>query len=101
LKKSFTIPCTDAEITDFASLMPQIVSETGSETEAASILRSLERLGTDPSILFYEMTLVTRGPRQGGVATSAWRVRADRGAPAVVEADPAVGEGQEQAIPTP
>jgi hypothetical protein len=87
LSKGFTIARTDAMAKDLASVLPRIVDATGSETEAASIFRSLERLGTDPSILFYEMTLVTRGPRQGGAASAAWRVRADRGV-RVVESTP-------------
>lgn len=79
LSTRFTIARTDALVDNLASVMPQILDATGSETDAASILRSLERLGTDPSILFYEITSVVRGPRQGGVSTAAWRVRADRG----------------------
>jgi hypothetical protein len=79
LSTTFIITRTDAMANNLASVMPQIVDLTGSETEAASIFRSLERLGTDPSILFYEITSVVRGPRHGGVSTSAWRVRADRG----------------------
>ena len=88
MKKSFTIPRTDMTADNMPALMTEIVGFTGSETEAASVLRSLQRLGTDPTILFYEMTLVTRGPRQGGVATSAWRVRADRGVRNVPEVAP-------------
>lgn len=88
MSKTFTITRTDTLASDLQSALPQIMNATGSETEAASILRSLERLGTDPSILFYEMTLVVRGPRHGGVTTSAWRVRADRGAPVVREPQP-------------
>jgi hypothetical protein len=88
LSKTFTITRTDTLASDLHSALPQIMNATGSETEAASILRSLERLGTDPSILFYEMTLVVRGPRNGGVTTSAWRVRADRGLPVVREPQP-------------
>lgn len=87
MKKSFTIPRTDTIGDDLPALTAEIVKATGSETEAASIVRSLQRLGTDPSILFYEMTLVTRGPRYGGVATPAWRVRADRGHRSAAEGD--------------
>jgi hypothetical protein len=90
LSKRFTIPRTDTLANDPQSALPAIIDATGSEAEAASIMRSLERLGSDPSILFYEMTLVLRGSRHGGVATSAWRVRADRGAPAVLEPQPEV-----------
>ena len=79
MSKRFTIARTDALANDLSSVMPQIVDATGSQADAASIFRSLERLGTDPSILFYEMTLIVRGPRHGGASTSAWRVRADRG----------------------
>lgn len=85
--KKFTIRRTDAAASDLSTLMPRIVEETGSELQAASIMRSLERLGTDPTILFWEMTLETRGPRLGGTPNSAWRVRADRGVKVV--ADPA------------
>ena len=88
MPKTFTIPRTDTVANDPRSALPQIIDATGSQVEAESIMRSLERLGTDPSILFYEMTLVVRGPRLGGVSTSAWRVRADRGAPAVPEPQP-------------
>ena len=88
MKKSFRVRCTDATTQDPTSLLPRIVEETGSEAEAASILRSIERLGTDPSILFYEMTKEMRGPRSGGTASTAWRVRADRGAPPVTEVVP-------------
>jgi hypothetical protein len=90
LSKRFTIPRTDKLAKNPKSALPTILDATGSETEAASILRSMERLGTDSSILFYEMTLVLRGPRHGGVSTSAWRVRADRGTPPVVEPQPEV-----------
>lgn len=93
MKKSFTLPRTDALAENPSSLMAEIVSATGSETEAASILRSLCRLGTDPSIRFYEMTLVTKRSRQGGAATSAWRVRADRGT-APAPAPPLRPEGE-------
>jgi len=85
LKKSFTIPRTDESDENPSSLLPALVEATGSETDAASVLRSVQRLGTDPSILFYEMTMETRGPRGGGVSTHAWRVRADRGEPKIAE----------------
>lgn len=86
MKKSFTITRSHVSTSSPSTLMAEIASATGSEKETASILRSLERLGTDPSILFYEITRETRGPRYGGIATPAWRVRADRGLDPVVEA---------------
>jgi hypothetical protein len=36
-------------------------------------------MGTDESIEFYEMILVTSRRAYGGAATNTWRVRADRG----------------------
>jgi hypothetical protein len=85
LKKSFTISHGDAVLGNPSELMAEILKETGSQPQADSILRSLKRLGSDPSILFYEMTLESRTGRFGGIASSAWRVRADRGKPAVAE----------------
>jgi endonuclease/exonuclease/phosphatase family metal-dependent hydrolase len=84
LKKSFTITREALEAADAATLMSEIVSGTGNELEAASVLRSLERLGTDPGIDFYEITQVPGRRMHGGPATHAWRVRADRG---IVEVD--------------
>jgi hypothetical protein len=92
LKNSFTIPRAEASSSDESALIAKLVGATGSETDATSILRSMQRIGTDPSILFYEMTLMTRGPRNGGVSTSAWRVRADRGRPVVEPAPDQPGQ---------
>ena len=80
MKKSFTLTRAEVAAADAAALKAEIASATGSEIETASILRSLERLGTDPSIEYYEMTQVTGKRMHGGAATIAWRVRADRGA---------------------
>jgi hypothetical protein len=81
VKKPFTIMRAEVEAADKSSLKADILTATGSEVEAASVLRSLERLGADPSILFYEVTQVTGRRMNGGAGTHAWRVRADRGAP--------------------
>lgn len=88
MKKSFTIPRTETTTEDIPALQAEIVKSIGSEAEAASIVRGVLRIGSDPSILFYEVTLVSRASRYGGVATPAWRVRADRGRPPVVEPAP-------------
>jgi uncharacterized protein involved in type VI secretion and phage assembly len=85
LKKSFTISHEDEVLHNPSDLMAEVLKETGSQAQAESIVRSLQRIGSDPSILFYEMTLETRVGRLGGVGSSAWRVRADRGRPAVVD----------------
>jgi hypothetical protein len=79
LKNSFTISNEDAVFDDPSALMAEVLKETGSQAEAESIVRSLLRHGSDPSILFYEMTLESRPGRFGGVRAGAWRVRADRG----------------------
>jgi hypothetical protein len=42
-------------------------------------MRSLERMGTDESIEFFEVTEVTGSRRVGGAPSAGWRVRADRG----------------------
>jgi hypothetical protein len=86
LKKTFTISRHDLSTQSTSTLEMQITNTTGSEKETASILRSLERLGRDPSILSYEMSLEVRAARYGGIATNAWRVRADRGRKPEVEA---------------
>ncbi|CAN5872002.1 hypothetical protein BH23GEM9_BH23GEM9_28860 [soil metagenome] len=81
MAKSFTITRADVEAADAASLMSEIVKGTGNEVAAASVLRSLERLGSDPSIDYYEISQVAGRRVNGGPGTNAWRVRADRGEP--------------------
>jgi hypothetical protein len=83
LQKSFTITRAEVEASTGAALMTEIVKATGSETEAASVLRSLERLGVDPSIDFYEITQLASRRINGAMPANAWRVRADRGAPPI------------------
>jgi len=92
MTKSFSIPRANVVDADPSRLLAEIVRASGSEADAASILRSLERVGTDATICFYEVTQVKRGPRLGGVATTAWRVRADRGAPKVSPLEAAAEE---------
>jgi hypothetical protein len=79
MSKSFTIPRADVAGATEAALRAEITNATGSEIETDSILRSLERMGTDESIEFYEMILVTSRRAYGGASTNTWRVRADRG----------------------
>lgn len=78
MARSFTL--TLAQVTaDPAALRASIVEAVGSETGAESIMRSIERMGTDEAIEYFEMTEVTGSRRSGGAWTTAWRVRADRG----------------------
>lgn len=79
MKQSFTIPRASVAAGDPAALLADIIDATGSETEAAGILRSLERMGTDPTIDFFEISPVTGRRSHGGPQTNTWRVHADRG----------------------
>ena len=80
MKKSFRIYREEAVLSDATALMARLVRETGSQAQAESLARSLERMGSDPSVLSYVMTLESRAGRSGGLITSGWRVQADRGA---------------------
>lgn len=83
MKKTFTI--RREELADTASLMTDIIEATGSELEAESVLRSLERLGNDEGIEYYEVSQVPGRRVNGDAPRNAWRVRADRGLPVVAE----------------
>jgi hypothetical protein len=56
----------------------EIRAHTGSDAEASSILRCIERFGGDPSILHFEMTPTRKASRYGSVSSVAWNVRAIR-----------------------
>ena len=77
--KEFTLSRNDVSLGSRPTLMAQLVTATGSEAESEGILRSLDRLGTDPTILRYRLTLEARASRFGGTSTRSWRVSADRG----------------------
>jgi hypothetical protein len=83
LKNSFIITRAEILAADADALKASIVVATGSESGADSILRSIERMGTDDSIEHFEMTEITGSRRYGGAAPAGWRVRADRGLPEV------------------
>jgi hypothetical protein len=59
------------------SLRGEILTRTGSDDATSGILRSMERFGSDPSILRYEVS-PKASPRFGGVRKVAWMVRAVR-----------------------
>ena len=78
MPSSFSI--TQSRYASFADpdLLQEIRSHTGSDAEASSILRSMERFGGDASISYYE---VTPKPRRGASRQAlplAWSVRAVR-----------------------
>jgi hypothetical protein len=79
MERSFTLTREQVVSADPATLEASILAATGGERGANSIMRSLERMGTDPSIEYFEMTEVPGSRRFGGAVPSAWRVRADRG----------------------
>ena len=79
MERSFTMSRAQVADSDQDSLRASIIAAAGSERGADSIMRSLERLGTDPTIDYFEMTEVVGNRRYGGAAPAAWRVRADRG----------------------
>lgn len=79
MKQSFTIQRAAVADGDPSALLADIIEATGSEVEAAGILRSLERMGGDPTIDFFEITAVTGRRSYGGPETNTWRVHADRG----------------------
>jgi hypothetical protein len=82
VKKSFIITRATLDTADAAALLSELVEGTGSELEAASVLRSLQRMGVHPALEYYEITQVSGRRMHGGPVTNAWRVRADFGAPA-------------------
>lgn len=79
MTQSFRMTRTQVVDADAASLKATILAETGSESGAESIMRSLERMGADASIEYFEMTQVAASRKYGATAPAAWRVRADRG----------------------
>lgn len=78
MSRSFTIKRDSVVAGNQPRLMREVVGHTGSEDEASSILRSLERLGTDVSIGYYEMTPMSSKRRFVGAASVVWSVRAVR-----------------------
>jgi hypothetical protein len=79
VKHSFRMTPAEVVASDAAALRLAILAATGCESGTDSILRSLERMGTDPTIEYFEMSQVSTSRRYGGAAPGAWRVRADRG----------------------
>jgi hypothetical protein len=81
VKNSFIMTRAEVLDADLDALKAAIIVATGSESGADSILRSIERMGTDASIEHFEMTEISGSRKYGGAAPAGWRVRADRGQP--------------------
>jgi len=78
MPESFTVDrsrCSD--LTD-PGLLEEILRHTGNETEAASIMRCLERFGFDGSIQHYEMTPKPSHRTHRGASSVSWSVSAVR-----------------------
>ncbi|HET7228772.1 MAG TPA: hypothetical protein VFJ16_02085 [Longimicrobium sp.] len=67
-----------SRITSDDALRDEVRAHTGCDEEAESILRGIERLGSDPSISNYEMTRVEARPSYRGAQRVSWSVRAVR-----------------------
>lgn len=60
-----------------ASLRDDILARTGSDVATTGIMRSIERFGSDPTILRYDISPKSSS-RFGGLMPVAWTVRAVR-----------------------
>ena len=78
MKESFTISRAQLLSSDRYTLRRTLFRHTGSEDEASSILRSLERLGSDRSIAHYEMTPIQPRRVAPGAPAVLWNVRGVR-----------------------
>lgn len=78
MNKSFTISRDTVTAGDRPGLLREVMGHTGSEDQADSILRSLDRLGSDASIRYYEMTAANPQRRYASAPSVVWTVRAVR-----------------------
>lgn len=78
MKESFTISRAQLLSSDRYSLRREVFRHTGSDDEVASILRSIERLGSDRTIAHYEMTPIQPRRVAPGAPAVLWNVRVVR-----------------------
>jgi hypothetical protein len=78
MKEAFTISRAQLHSSDRYALRREVLRHTGSEDEVASILRSLDRLGSDRSIVHYEMTPIQPRRVAPGAPAVLWNVRVVR-----------------------
>jgi hypothetical protein len=81
MASSFSIPGSRISSASGTALLDELRAHTGNDEEAESILRSIERLGEDPTIRHYEMTPITSPRSYRGASAVAWSVRAVRPQP--------------------
>jgi hypothetical protein len=79
MRRPFTLPRAHVVDADGLALMQEVTRHTESAEAAASILRSLERLGSDASIRHYEVTPTTIQRTYRDAPPVVWSVRAVRG----------------------
>jgi len=75
---SFSIARTRCNVLSDPALREEIRGHTGSDEEASSILRTLERFGGDSSVHFYEMTPKPSNRTYLHARAVIWSVRAVR-----------------------
>jgi hypothetical protein len=78
MASTFLIRLSKVSTTPEATLRDEIRGHTGSDEEVDSILRGIERLGSDPSIAHFEMTRMENRPSYRGAQRVSWSVRAIR-----------------------
>lgn len=94
MKEPFTIQRAHIAATDWYTLKRELFSHTGNEHEASSILRSLESIGSDPTIDHFEV-VPSPNPNRGvypGAAEWLWKVEPVRSRGAGSAAAGAEGE---------
>jgi hypothetical protein len=77
MASSFSIHSSNFSSMSDMALREEVRAHTGCDEEADSILRSIERLGDDPSIWRYEMTPMKQRAYARATRVS-WSVRAVR-----------------------
>ncbi|HEX5723934.1 MAG TPA: hypothetical protein VFX98_00635 [Longimicrobiaceae bacterium] len=78
MKAAFTLERAHVANTHWFTLKRELYDYTGSEDEASSILRGLERLGSDAGIQHYEITPTANRRVYPGAPAVVWSVRAVR-----------------------
>lgn len=74
----FSMSHSHVSSTSETALLEEIRAYTGCDEQAASILRGIERLGSDLSIRQYDMTPTTNRRAYRGAPPVSWSVRAVR-----------------------
>jgi hypothetical protein len=79
--QAFSLSPARCKVISDPKLREEIQAHTGSTDATAKILRSIERFGTDPSILRYDMNPKPQNRTVRSTETVAWAVHALRNRP--------------------